>query len=100
MSITLTPELEQRVQEIVGRGAYDSANALVEEAVQRLIEQDNEEEACLNEIRARVEAREAELDRGEFVEFDESHICELARDVHERGLRKLAAERNKTNTLG
>jgi Arc/MetJ-type ribon-helix-helix transcriptional regulator len=37
MTITLTPELERLVQEKVDRGEYESADAFVGEAVQRLI---------------------------------------------------------------
>jgi len=68
--------------------------AFVGEAVQRLIEEEREEDAHLDEIRAQVDA--AEIDRGEYVENDENTIVELARDTHERGLKKLDAQRAKT----
>jgi putative addiction module CopG family antidote len=91
MTINLPPELEKLVLEKVNRGEYDSADALVEEALQRLIEDD----ANQNEIRARIEAAEAEIDRGEFAEYHGSNIHELAREIHESGLQRLATERNK-----
>jgi antitoxin ParD1/3/4 len=100
MTITLTPELEKLVKEKVERGAYDSAEAFVGEAVQRLIEEEREEDAHLDEIRAQVDAADAEIDRGEYVEYDESTIVDLARDVHERGLKKLDAQRGKTGNRG
>jgi putative addiction module CopG family antidote len=100
MTITLTPELEKLVQEKVDRGEYDSVDAFVGEAVKRLIEEEKEEDANGDEIRARIQAAEAEVGRGEYVEYDEHKIHELARDVHERGLKKLAFERGKTGTRG
>ena len=100
MTITLTPELEKLVKEKVDRGAYDSAEAFVGEAVQRLIEEERAEDAHLDEIRAHVDAGDSEIERGEYFEYDESTIAELARDVHERGLKKLDAQRRKTGNLG
>ena len=44
MTITLTPRLEKLVQKKIARGEYDSADALVGEAVQRLIEEEKEED--------------------------------------------------------
>jgi hypothetical protein len=41
-------------------------------------------------ICARVDAAEAEIDRGEFREYDETNLSELTRDVHERGMARLA----------
>jgi antitoxin ParD1/3/4 len=95
MNITLSPEIEQLVREKVKRGEYDSPDALVGEAVHRLIEEEREDDADQADIRARIEAAEAEIDRGEYVEYDEGTIHELAKDVHERGLERLAVERNR-----
>jgi putative addiction module CopG family antidote len=100
MTITLTPELEKLVKEEVARGEYDSADAFVGEAVQRLVEETREEDAHLDEIRARIQVAEAEIDRGDYLEYDEETIHELAKDVHARGLKKLAAERGKTGSRG
>jgi putative addiction module CopG family antidote len=96
MTVTLTPELEKLVREKIERGEYESAEALVGQAVQRLLAEENAE----NEIRQRIDAAEAEIDSGQFVEYDSATIHELARDVHERGLKKLAGERDKTSSPG
>lgn len=96
MTVTLTPELEKLVREKIDRGEYDSAEALVGQAVQRLIEEDTVED----EIRLRIEIAEAEIDSGQFVEYDAGTIHELARNVHERGLKKLTVERDKTGPPG
>jgi len=56
------------------------------------------EDAHRDEILVRIQAAQAEINRGGYVEYDEETIHELAKDVHERGLKKLAAERGKTST--
>ena len=100
MTITLTPELEKLVREKIAGGEYDSADAFVGEAVHRLVDEEKEEDTHRDEILARIQAAEAEIDRGNYREYDEETIHELAKDVHERGLKKLAAERGKTGTRG
>jgi putative addiction module CopG family antidote len=89
MTITLTPELERLVKEKIARGEYDSPDAFVSEAVQRLVDEEKEEDGNRDEILARIQAAEAEIDRGDYREYDEQTIHELAKDVHERGLKKL-----------
>jgi len=99
MNITLRPELEKLVADKVKRGDYDTPEALVDYAVQRLLEEE-EEEAHLEEVRARTQAADAEIDRGEFVEYDERTIRNLAKDIHERGLKRLTTGADKTDTRG
>jgi antitoxin ParD1/3/4 len=62
MDITLTPELEKLVHEKVKRGQYASADALVREAVFRLIEEDEEE---LREAKAAIDEALEQSRRGE-----------------------------------
>jgi Arc/MetJ-type ribon-helix-helix transcriptional regulator len=92
MTIVLTPEVEKHVQERVARDEYDSPEAIVEAPIMRLLEEEAEEDAHLAAIRARVKAAEAEIDRGECVECDGDGIHLLTKDVHERGLKRLAAQ--------
>src|SRR5258707_11474355 len=92
MNISLAPELERIVGEKVRRGQYQNANALVHEAVERLVEADEEEHTHRNEIRKRIAAAEAEIDRGEFTEYDERTLADLPRQVRERGMKRLAGQ--------
>jgi len=96
MNITLPPELESRVHEKIERGDYDNADALVQEAVYRLIEED---ELDLQSTRQRLLQSDAEIDRGEGLEFDEQTTEQLAHDIHARGLKRLA-ELGKTGSRG
>ena len=88
MNVTLTAEIEERVREMLARGDYNSAKALVEEAVHRLIEQD--EETDFEGLRLRLQQADAEIERGEGLEFNTHTTKDLARDIHERGVRRFA----------
>lgn len=90
MNVKLSPETEQRVADHVSRQRhYSSADAFVELAVRSPFDDDEAELAMSDEIRRRIQAGEREIDDGRFVEYDESAIGQLARDVHERGLQRL-----------
>jgi Arc/MetJ-type ribon-helix-helix transcriptional regulator len=89
MVFSLRPELEKLVQDKVAKGDYPSADALVEGAVQRLLDDDSEEEAWSDDIRARVCAAEEEIDQGQYLEYDEANARELSREIHQRGIKKL-----------
>ena len=62
MNINLAPDLEKRIEERIHRGDYESPEALVNEAVSRLIDEDEEE---LRETQTAINQAFEELDRGE-----------------------------------
>ncbi|HXJ96788.1 MAG TPA: hypothetical protein VMT20_28435 [Terriglobia bacterium] len=96
MNITLSPEVERRVEELVERGAYPTADALVEDALGSFLDIENEED--LDAVRQRIAVAEAEIDRGEFEEYDAESIQRLVADVQKRGrsrLKELAQTRPK-----
>lgn len=87
MNVTLKPELEQLISEKVASGDYPSADALVQQAVQCLIEDENMEAVQIPDIKRRIQTAEDEIDRGEFVEYDANTIGGLAKEVREHGLK-------------
>jgi len=90
MNVKLRPETEQRVADHVSRQRhYASADAFVEQAVQSLLDADEVEAAASDEIRRRIQVGEEEIDAGQYVEYDETTIDQLARDIHARGLQRL-----------
>ena len=89
MNVKLKPSLERRVVARVERGGYKSAEALVYTAIEQLIDSDEAEEANRADIQRRVAAADQQIDRGQFVEYDAASIHKLAKDVHERGLKRL-----------
>ena len=96
MNITLTPEVEKLVRERIERGDYENADVLVEEAVSRLLQEDRAEREGLRQV---LQEGIDDLDRGDYADYDEHTIENLAHDVHQRGLKRLA-ERPKTGARG
>ncbi len=85
MDISLTPDLEQLVNEKVQTGMYQSASEVVREGLELLRERDEDREALRAEIRLGFEA----IERGEYTDYDESNIHEFAEGVRARGLQRL-----------
>lgn len=73
MTIILSAELERLIQEKVKAGMYPSAEAMVSEALSRLL--DSEKDFAPGELAALVKIGTDELDRGEVFDgkqvFDE-----------------------------
>jgi len=80
MNVSLKPELERFVAEKVKAGQYADVNAVVNEALEVLKEQEEfspEEEAYL---RGEVQRGLEQLDRGERSEFDAEKIIAEERE--------------------
>lgn len=93
MNVSLTPELEQVVNEKVSSGLYPTANDVVREALRLLIERDQRAESLRHDIRAGFDA----VARGEYADYTANTIHELADRVKSRGRKRLAAERAKSS---
>jgi putative addiction module CopG family antidote len=87
MTIELPRELEELVRSRVERGDYASLERLVREAVERLLDQDEDER---EELQQAVEEGLRDIERGDYAEYDEHTIKDLAKDVHECGLKRIA----------
>ena len=61
MTIDLSPELEQMIKEQVETGAYESAEQLVEQAIQDFISSDNQNEFDVIDVTEAI----AQFKRGE-----------------------------------
>jgi antitoxin ParD1/3/4 len=68
MNVSLTPELDQFVAGKVESGRYNSASAVVREALRLLEEHDRARSAQIAVFNHELEARLASRDRGESVE--------------------------------
>jgi antitoxin ParD1/3/4 len=88
MNISLTPELEQLVSDKVNTGMYQTASEVIREGLRLLHERDQRVEALRRDVRAGFNA----VDRGEFTEYNESSIKELATRVKARGRKRLTEE--------
>lgn len=86
MNVSLTPELEQYIQEKVSSGLYYSASEVIREGLRLLKDQDALREIRLNELRQQIQAG---IDSGESQPPD-------IEDVIDRG-RKRHAERSRAS---
>jgi antitoxin ParD1/3/4 len=71
MDVTLTPELEQFVQERVASGKNDSASDVLLESLRLLQEREREEAEKLAWLRAAIDAGIASAERGELLSGEE-----------------------------
>ena len=85
MHIELDPEIAHLIELRVNQGQYESANDVVREAMQLL-----EERERLQLLRAALAQADAEIDRGEYVEWTPTLLDELsdeADDMAAQGLK-------------
>jgi antitoxin ParD1/3/4 len=68
MNVSLTPELEQLVQEKVKSGRYLSASEVVREGLRLLEERDRLYQARLLELQEEITIGVKEADRGELID--------------------------------
>ncbi len=94
MNISLTPELEQMVNDKVRGGMYQTASEVVREGLRLLRERDQRMEAMRQDIRAGFDA----VARGKYTDYDEASIGELTSRVKERGMKRLAAAQKKSGS--
>jgi antitoxin ParD1/3/4 len=88
MNVSLTPELEQLVNEKVKSGLYQTASEVVREALRLLKERDDHAS-----LRADIQAGLDQLARGQGRDYDEESGRPLADRVKARGRAALASKR-------
>jgi antitoxin ParD1/3/4 len=67
MNISLTPELEQLVDDKVRSGRYASASEVIREGLRLLEEREQLKQQRLNEVRRKIDRGIEQLDRGEGI---------------------------------
>jgi antitoxin ParD1/3/4 len=72
MTIHIKPELEALIQEDVERGAYQSADEFVAQAIQMLHEQERWLAENRTDIAAKIEDGYAQAERGEMADGEEA----------------------------
>lgn len=72
MNVSLTPELERMIHDRVKSGRYHSASEVVREALRLLEEREELRRLRLAELRGKIAAGLASLDRGEGVPGEEA----------------------------
>jgi antitoxin ParD1/3/4 len=92
MNISLTPELEQLVNDKVKSGMYQTASEVIREGLRLLKQREEQLESLRRDVRAGFEA----VERGEYSDFDATSVQALAKRVKARGRKRLQGELRKT----
>ncbi len=87
MNISLTPELENLVNQKVTSGLYHSASEVIREALRLLKEQDEIKQSRIHEIRREVAIGLAQLKRGEGISGEEvfAELQEKSQQQRQKG---------------
>ena len=87
-NVSLTKEQDALVEKMIDSGEYQNASEAFRDALRALQQRRKEDALKLKALRARIDAGLAELERGEFDEFDEADLKSY--------LRKLGTASRKT----
>jgi antitoxin ParD1/3/4 len=71
LNVSLTPELEQFVQQRVASGRYQTASEVVREGLRLLELQERDREAAYQALRAKLERGAGQAERGEVADGEE-----------------------------
>lgn len=73
-NISLTPEQDAFIEKVVKTGEYQSASETVRDALRVLRQRRQEDTLKLTALRAQIKAGGDALDRGDFIELDETEL--------------------------
>jgi antitoxin ParD1/3/4 len=79
MNVSITPELERKIEERVATGNYTSASELVREALRLFFEFDEARRREIGSMAARIDEGLALMDRGEGIDGAEAKRRSLSR---------------------
>lgn len=81
MTFTLTPEQAAMVEELVQHGVYEAPSEVLDAAFDLLAERKEEYDRELDRLRAEIAIGDAEIERGELIEFDPEDILRRVREA-------------------
>lgn len=93
MNITLTPELENLINEKVKSGKYASPGEVIREGLRLLKEQDELKRIRREELRREVQKGIDDMREGRYTVYNSPD--ELADEIIRRGMEKLKAKEGK-----
>jgi antitoxin ParD1/3/4 len=98
MNVSLTPELENLVNEKVKSGLYNSASEVIRESLRLLQEQDVLKEYRRNELRREIMLGVNQIRNGEFTTYQsEEDFDRLANEIKSAGRARLSKKRGEQN---
>jgi antitoxin ParD1/3/4 len=81
MNISLTPQLEQMVNQKIKSGMYTSVSEVIREALRLLNEHDRVREIQIREMKEKVMAGVDQIRKGKTSQFDADEIIALGRKL-------------------
>ncbi|MBX9668348.1 MAG: type II toxin-antitoxin system ParD family antitoxin [Candidatus Obscuribacterales bacterium] len=90
MNVSLSPELEQLIDQKVKSGMYNSASEVIRAGLRLLQEQDELRQIRLRELKHEVQKGLDQIDRGEIVDGDE-----VFQELRDRNLKYKQAKAKK-----
>jgi antitoxin ParD1/3/4 len=73
-NISLTPEQDEFIAEVVEAGEYQNASEAVRDALRALQQRRREDALKLEALRAQIQAGADALERGDFIEIEDSGL--------------------------
>ena len=96
MNVSLTPELENLVNEKVKSGLYNSASEVIRESLRLLQEQDMLKEIRRNELRREIMLGVEQIRNGEYTELKTPEdFTDFAEKIKKEGREELAKRNAK-----
>jgi len=80
-NISLTPEQDAFVQDVVERGEYQNASEAIRDALRALQQRRREDALKLEALREQIGAGIAAIERGDFIEIDDAELDEYLATV-------------------
>jgi antitoxin ParD1/3/4 len=95
MNVSLTPELENFVNEKVKSGLYNSASEVLRESLRLLKERDMLKEIQLNELRREIMIGVDQIRNGEYTEYRVDELDKLGDEIKKRGRERYEQRRRQ-----
>ena len=89
MSIVLSPEVEQQIEELVRSGRFESADHAVRNSLKLMQEHDEQLNKRKDELKRRIEQGLRDLEEGRFQVYDEAGLKELVEEIRREGRARL-----------
>ena len=90
VNVSLTPELEELVNEKVRSGMYHSASEVIREGLRLLKEQDEVRKFRLGQLSVEVDAGIGQIERGNYTDYNADNMQPLFDEVKSEGRKRLA----------
>jgi predicted transcriptional regulator len=90
MSISLSPEVQRRIERTLSESRYESANALVLEALDALESLDGDSSEQAGRFDAEISEALREIERGEYTDYSQEQLSRVFERARTQGLEFLA----------